>query len=147
MFDDLASQRHSGSPVHARHASAHGGIGSVDRCAVHGAADSVIAFRFQFRVPPYDLDDVHRRFVDFVLAPDAGAAYVAVFGYPAGERLRTCPAPLTVLVPKVVAPVEVSAPLVPEVLTVAPVSEVVPLLLSVAVRAPPACAVALLVLV
>lgn len=56
--------------------------------------------RFQYRVPPYDLDDVQRRFVDFLLAPDAGAAYVAVFGYDAATRLQTCPAPLTALVPR-----------------------------------------------
>jgi pimeloyl-ACP methyl ester carboxylesterase len=56
--------------------------------------------RFQFRVPPYDLDDVQRRFVDFVLSPDPGAAYAAVFDYDAGARLQSCPVPLTVLVPR-----------------------------------------------
>jgi pimeloyl-ACP methyl ester carboxylesterase len=56
--------------------------------------------RFQYRTPPFDLDDVQRRFVDFVLSPDPGAAYVAVFGYDAATRLRACPAPLTAIVPR-----------------------------------------------
>lgn len=55
--------------------------------------------RFQYRVPPYDLADIQRRFVDFMLTPDASAAYIATFAYPAEERLRTCPVPLTALVP------------------------------------------------
>lgn len=56
--------------------------------------------RFQYRVPPYDLADVQERFVDFVSSPDPGAAYVAVFAYDAEARLRSCPAPLTALVPR-----------------------------------------------
>lgn len=56
--------------------------------------------RFQFRTPPYDLADVQRRFVDYLLAPDPGAAYAAVFGYDAAAKLRSCPVPLTAFVPR-----------------------------------------------
>ncbi len=56
--------------------------------------------RFQYREPPFDLPDVQRRFTDYLLAPDPGAAYVAVFAYEAESRLRSCPAPLTAFVPR-----------------------------------------------
>jgi pimeloyl-ACP methyl ester carboxylesterase len=56
--------------------------------------------RLQFRAPPYDLVDVQRRFVDYLIAPDPGAAYAAVFDYDAGPKLRSCPVPLTAFVPR-----------------------------------------------
>ncbi len=56
--------------------------------------------RLQFRSPPYDLADVQRRFVDYLLAPQPGAAYGAVFDYAAAAKLRSCPAPLTAFVPR-----------------------------------------------
>jgi pimeloyl-ACP methyl ester carboxylesterase len=55
--------------------------------------------RFQYREPPYDLADVQRRCVDFLMSPDPGAAYRAVFDYDAGPRLQSCRAPLTAFVP------------------------------------------------
>jgi pimeloyl-ACP methyl ester carboxylesterase len=55
--------------------------------------------RFQFREPPYDLADVQRRFVDYVLAPWPGQGYAAVFAYDAEPRVRTLPVPLVVFAP------------------------------------------------
>jgi hypothetical protein len=56
--------------------------------------------RLEYRSPPYDLADVQRRFVDYLLAPEPGAAYAAVFDYDAGPRLRSCPVPLSAFVPR-----------------------------------------------
>lgn len=56
--------------------------------------------RFAYRQPPYDLADVHARFVDYLLAPAPGAAYDAVFRYDYAERLRTCPVPLVAFAPR-----------------------------------------------
>lgn len=55
--------------------------------------------RFQFREPPYDLADVQRRFVDYVLAPWPGQAYAGVFRYDAEPRVRSLPVPLVVFAP------------------------------------------------
>lgn len=55
--------------------------------------------RFQFRHPPFDLDDVQRRFVDYVLAPWPGQAYQAVFRYDFVPRLQSLPCPLVAFAP------------------------------------------------
>jgi pimeloyl-ACP methyl ester carboxylesterase len=54
---------------------------------------------FAFRQPPYDLGDVHRRFVEHVLAANPGAAFRAACGYPVEKKLKTLKAPLTVFAP------------------------------------------------
>ncbi len=54
---------------------------------------------FAFRQPPYDLIDVHRRFVEHVVAANPGAALRAVCGYPLEKKLKTVKVPLTVLAP------------------------------------------------
>jgi pimeloyl-ACP methyl ester carboxylesterase len=54
---------------------------------------------FAFRQPPYDLGDVHRRFVEHVLAANPGAAFRAACGYPIEKKLKSLKAPLTVLAP------------------------------------------------
>ena len=55
--------------------------------------------RLQFREPPFDLADVQRRLVDYLLAPWPGQAYAAVFSYDAEARVRSLPVPLTVFSP------------------------------------------------
>jgi pimeloyl-ACP methyl ester carboxylesterase len=54
---------------------------------------------FAFRQPPYDLGDVHRRFVEHVLAANPGAAFRAACGYPVQKKLKSLKAPLTVFAP------------------------------------------------
>jgi len=54
---------------------------------------------FAFRQPPYDLGDVHRRFVEHVLAASPGAAFRAVCGYAVEKKLKSLKAPLTVFAP------------------------------------------------
>jgi pimeloyl-ACP methyl ester carboxylesterase len=54
---------------------------------------------FAFRQPPYDLGDVHRRFVEHVLAANPGAAFRAACGYPVEKKLKSLKAPLTVFAP------------------------------------------------
>jgi pimeloyl-ACP methyl ester carboxylesterase len=54
---------------------------------------------FAFRQPPYDLADVHRRFVEHVLAANPGAAFRAACGYPIEKKLKSLRAPLTVFAP------------------------------------------------
>ncbi|MGC1523712.1 MAG: alpha/beta hydrolase [Steroidobacteraceae bacterium] len=54
---------------------------------------------FAFRQPPYDLADVHRRFVEHVLAANPGAAFRAVCGYPIEKKLKSLKTPLTVFAP------------------------------------------------
>jgi len=54
---------------------------------------------FAFRQPPYDLGDVHRRFVEHVLAANPGAAFKAASGYPIDKKLRSLKTPLTVFAP------------------------------------------------
>jgi pimeloyl-ACP methyl ester carboxylesterase len=55
--------------------------------------------RFQYRKPPFDLEDIQRRFVDYVLTARPGQAYDAVFRYDAGGRLGTLRQPLIVFAP------------------------------------------------
>ena len=54
---------------------------------------------FAFRQPPYDLNEIHRRFVEHLLAANPGAALRAVSGYPLERKLKSLRAPLTVLAP------------------------------------------------
>jgi pimeloyl-ACP methyl ester carboxylesterase len=54
---------------------------------------------FAFRQPPYDLADVHARFVEHVLAANPGAAFRAACGYPIEKKLKSLKAPLTVFAP------------------------------------------------
>jgi pimeloyl-ACP methyl ester carboxylesterase len=54
---------------------------------------------FAFRQPPYDLGDVHRRFVEHVLAANPGAAFKAACGYPIDKKIKSLKALLTVLAP------------------------------------------------
>jgi pimeloyl-ACP methyl ester carboxylesterase len=54
---------------------------------------------FAFRQPPYDLADVHRRFVEHVLAANPGAAFRAACGYPIERKLKSLKSPLTVFAP------------------------------------------------
>jgi pimeloyl-ACP methyl ester carboxylesterase len=54
---------------------------------------------FAFRQPPYDLGDVHRRFVEHVLAANPGAAFRAACGYAIEKKLKNLKAPLTVFAP------------------------------------------------
>ena len=54
---------------------------------------------FAFRQPPYDLGDVHRRFVEHVLAANPGAAFRAVCGYPIEKKLKILKTPLTIFAP------------------------------------------------
>ena len=44
---------------------------------------------FAFRVPPYDLADVHRRFVEHVLAANPGAAFRAACSYAIDKNLKS----------------------------------------------------------
>jgi pimeloyl-ACP methyl ester carboxylesterase len=52
-----------------------------------------------FRQPPYDLADVHLRFVEHVLAANPGAAFRAACGYPIDRKLKGLKNPLIVLAP------------------------------------------------
>jgi len=54
---------------------------------------------FAFRQPPYDLSDVHRRFVEHVLAASPGAAFRAACGYAIEKKLKSLKPPLTVFAP------------------------------------------------
>jgi pimeloyl-ACP methyl ester carboxylesterase len=54
---------------------------------------------FAFRKPPYDLGDVHSRFVEHVLAANPGAAFRAACGYAIEKRLNSLKTPLTVFAP------------------------------------------------
>ena len=54
---------------------------------------------FAFRQPPYDLANIHRRFVEHVLAANPGAAFRAACAYPIEKKLRSLRAPLTVFAP------------------------------------------------
>jgi pimeloyl-ACP methyl ester carboxylesterase len=54
---------------------------------------------FAFRQPPYDLGDVHSRFVEHVLAANPGAAFRAACGYAIEQKLKSLKAPLTVFAP------------------------------------------------
>jgi len=54
---------------------------------------------FAYRQPPYDLGDVHSRFIEHVLAANPGAAFRAACGYAIEKKLKTLKAPLTVFAP------------------------------------------------
>jgi pimeloyl-ACP methyl ester carboxylesterase len=54
---------------------------------------------FAFRQPPYDLGDVHRRFVEHVLAANPGAALRAASGYPIEKRLKSLKMAVTIFAP------------------------------------------------
>lgn len=54
---------------------------------------------FAFRQPPYDLADVHRRFVEHVLAANPGAAFRAACGYAIDKKLKLLKSPLVVFAP------------------------------------------------
>jgi pimeloyl-ACP methyl ester carboxylesterase len=51
------------------------------------------------RNPPYDLGDVHSRFIEHVLAANPGAAFRAACGYSVDKKLKSLKTPLTVLAP------------------------------------------------
>jgi hypothetical protein len=52
-----------------------------------------------FRVPPHDLGDAQRRFIEHVLAANPGAAFRAACGYAIDKKLKGLKSPLTVLAP------------------------------------------------
>ena len=54
---------------------------------------------FSDRLPPYNYADMHRRFIDHVLAAYPGAAFKAASGYPIEKKLKSLKAQLTVLAP------------------------------------------------
>lgn len=54
---------------------------------------------FAFRQPPYDLADVHRRFVEHVVAANPGAAFRAACGYAIDKKLKALKSPLVVFAP------------------------------------------------
>ncbi len=54
---------------------------------------------FAFRQPPYDLPDIHSRFIEHVLAANPGAAFRAACGYAVEKKLKSIKAPLIVLAP------------------------------------------------
>jgi pimeloyl-ACP methyl ester carboxylesterase len=54
---------------------------------------------FAFRQPPYDLADVHSRFVEHVLAANPGAAFRAASGYAVEKKLKSLKSPLIVFAP------------------------------------------------
>jgi hypothetical protein len=54
---------------------------------------------FAERLPPYDLADMHRRFIEHVLAANPGAAFKAASSYPIEKKLKGLKAPLVVLAP------------------------------------------------
>ncbi len=56
--------------------------------------------RFQYREPPWNLADVQRRFVDYLLAPYPGQGYLGVFAYDAEPRLRALPVPVVAYAPR-----------------------------------------------
>ena len=56
--------------------------------------------RFQYRTPPWDLADVQRRLVDYLLAPHPGAAYDAVFRHDTAARLGALSQPVIAFAPR-----------------------------------------------
>ncbi len=54
---------------------------------------------FAFRQPPYDIADIHSRFVEHVLAANPGAAFRAACGYAIDKKLKSLKASLTVFAP------------------------------------------------
>ncbi len=56
--------------------------------------------RLQYRQPPWNLADIQRRVVDYLLAPYPGESYIGVFGYDAAPRLQSVRHPLVALAPR-----------------------------------------------
>lgn len=56
--------------------------------------------RFQYREPPFDIPDVQRRYVDYLLAPWPGQAYEAVFRYDAEAAFKRLKHPVIALAPR-----------------------------------------------
>jgi pimeloyl-ACP methyl ester carboxylesterase len=54
---------------------------------------------FAFRHPPYELEDVQRRFVEHLLAANPGAAFRAASVYPIEKKLKALKMPLIVFAP------------------------------------------------
>lgn len=54
---------------------------------------------FAFRPPPYDLSDVHSRFIEHVLAANPGAAFRAACSYGVEKKLKSLKSPLIVFAP------------------------------------------------
>jgi pimeloyl-ACP methyl ester carboxylesterase len=54
---------------------------------------------FAFRQPPYDLADVHSRFIEHVQAANPGAALRAAGGYAVEKKLKSLKSPLIVFAP------------------------------------------------
>jgi pimeloyl-ACP methyl ester carboxylesterase len=54
---------------------------------------------FAYRQPPYDLADVHSRFIDHVLAANPGAAFRAACGYAVEKNLKSLKSSLIVFAP------------------------------------------------
>ncbi len=54
---------------------------------------------FAFRQPPYDLADVHSRFIEHGLAANPGAAFRAACGYAVEKKLNSLQSPLIVFAP------------------------------------------------
>jgi pimeloyl-ACP methyl ester carboxylesterase len=54
---------------------------------------------FAFRQPPYDLADVHNRFIEHVVAANPGAAFRAASGYAVEKKLKSLKTPLIVFAP------------------------------------------------
>jgi pimeloyl-ACP methyl ester carboxylesterase len=54
---------------------------------------------FADRLPPYDLADMHRRFIEHVLAANPGAAFKAACNYPIEKKIKGLKPPLTVFAP------------------------------------------------
>jgi pimeloyl-ACP methyl ester carboxylesterase len=52
---------------------------------------------FSDRLPPYNYTDMHRRFIEHVLAAYPGAAFKAVSSYPIEKKLKSLKASLTVV--------------------------------------------------
>jgi pimeloyl-ACP methyl ester carboxylesterase len=54
---------------------------------------------FAFRQPPYNLADIHNRFIEHVLAANPGAAFRAACGYPVEKKLKSIKSPMVVFAP------------------------------------------------
>jgi pimeloyl-ACP methyl ester carboxylesterase len=54
---------------------------------------------FAYRQPPYDLADIHARFIEHVLAANPGAAFRAACGYAVEKKLKSIKSPLIVFAP------------------------------------------------
>jgi pimeloyl-ACP methyl ester carboxylesterase len=54
---------------------------------------------FAFRQPPYDLTDIHSRFIEHVLAANPGAALRAASGYAVEKKLKSIKSRLVVFAP------------------------------------------------